>query len=131
MCQGSPPRPSDETSIESNGISKRSNRTLVKFLAKKHKKTKCHFWTNEAERSWIRSNRNPIRKNLGTIGLISPNVAKTKNTTFGRVKPIVPGFFRIGFRIERILGRSAELAKKWHVDIFWHFFAFDCTIVRL
>ena len=32
---------------------------------------------------------------------------KTRNASFWRIKPIVPGFFRIGIRFERIPGRSA------------------------
>ena len=35
--------------------------------------------------------------------------------TFGRIQPIVPGFVRILIRLARILGRSAEFAKKWPV----------------
>ena len=79
---------------------------------KSGKNKKCHFWRNEAERPRILSNRNPIRKNSGTFGFISSKVAFFCFATFWRVKPIVPRFFRIGFRFERILGRSAELAQK-------------------
>ena len=32
---------------------------------------------------------------------------KFRNATFEGIKPIVPGFFRIGIRFERIPGRSA------------------------
>ncbi len=45
--------------------------------------------------SRILSNRNPIRKNLGTFGLISSKVVFFMFATFGRIKSIVPGFFRI------------------------------------
>ena len=34
-------------------------------------------------------------------------VQKMQKATFWRIKPNVPGFFRIGFRFERIPGRSA------------------------
>ena len=38
---------------------------------------------------------------------IRTNANKTHNAIFCRLKPIVPGFVRIGIRFERILGRSA------------------------
>ena len=60
-----------------------------------------------AERPEILSNRIPIRKNPGTIGLTLSNVTKMENASFEGIKPNVPGFFRIGFRFERIPGRSA------------------------
>ena len=41
--------------------------------------------------------------------------------TFGRIEPIVPEFFRIGFRFERIPGRSAEFLRKWSFEIFAFF----------
>ena len=39
---------------------------------------------------------------------------KTQNVTFEGIKPIVPGFFRIGIRFERISGRSAQFLQKLH-----------------
>ena len=36
-----------------------------------------------------------------------PKTQKLRNATFEGIKPIVPGFFRIGIRFERIPGRSA------------------------
>ena len=41
---------------------------------------------------------------------------KNPHATFGRIQTIVPGFVRIVIRFAQILGRSAEFAKKWHVD---------------
>ena len=46
---------------------------------------------------------------------------KVQNATFWRVKRIVPRFFRIGFRFEKIPGRLAEFLQKWH----FAFFRFD------
>ena len=66
----------------------------------------------------MRSNRNPIPKNLGTMCLTRPKVAKQKNATFEEMKPNVPEFFRIGFRFERIPGRSASFLQKWRFDFF-------------
>ena len=39
--------------------------------------------------------------------------AKFRNATFEGIKPIVPGFFRIGIRFERIPGRLASFSQKW------------------
>ena len=50
-----------------------------------------HFWANQAERPGILSNRIPIQKNPGTIGLIPSKVANMENTTFEGIKPNVPG----------------------------------------
>ena len=44
---------------------------------------------------------------IDPIDSIFEKVRKIQNATFEGIKPIVPGFFRIGFRFERILGRSA------------------------
>ena len=41
-------------------------------------------------------------------------MAKMNNATFEGIKPNVPRFFRIGFRFERIPGRSASFLQKWH-----------------
>ena len=98
-----PPRRSDAVSIELKWISNRSNR----------KNVKCHFWRNQAERPEILSNWNPIRKNLGTMALIPSKVEFFIFATFGRIKPIIPGFFRIGFQFERIPGRLAQFLQKW------------------
>ena len=43
---------------------------------------------------------------------------KNPHAAFWRIRPIVPGFLRIVIRSAQILGRSAEFAKKRHVD-FW------------
>jgi len=83
--------------------------------------SKCHFLANGADRPGILSNRNPIRQNPGTISSIRPKVA---STTFGRMERIVPGFFRIGIRFERIPGRSAQFAQKCHFEIF----VFPCSV---
>ena len=63
------------------------------------------FGRIEADRPGILSNRH--RKNLGTIGLILSKVARLENAIFEGIKPNVLGFFRVGFRFERIPGRSA------------------------
>ena len=39
---------------------------------------------------------------------------KLQNAIFGQISPIVPTFFRIGIRFERIPGRSAQFAQNWH-----------------
>ena len=44
---------------------------------------------------------------IDPIDSIFEKVRKIQNATFEGIKPIVPGFFRIGFRFERIPGRSA------------------------
>ena len=44
---------------------------------------KCHFLASLAKRPDIFSDRILIRKNLGTIGLTHPKVAKTRNATLG------------------------------------------------
>ena len=41
-------------------------------------------------------------------------ITKNAHATLWRIRPIVPGFVRI--RIPLILGRSTEVAKKWHVN---------------
>ena len=46
-------------------------------------------------RTQYRSNRNEYR------------IEKARNATFERIKPILPGFFRIGIQFERIPGRLA------------------------
>ena len=38
-----------------------------------------------------------IEANIDLIGLIFETTRKIKNAIFGRIKPIVPGFVRIGF----------------------------------
>ena len=43
-------------------------------------------------RPGILTNQNPVRKNPGTIGLISSNVAKMKDATFENMKPILRVF---------------------------------------
>ena len=43
------------------------------------------------------------------------NSTKKRHATFWRVRPNVLGFVRFGIRGERIRGRWAGLAKKWHV----------------
>ena len=58
------------------------------------------------------------------IGLIPSKVAKMENATFEGIKPNVPGFFRIGVRFERILGRLAEFLQKWRF-VFFRFDRFD------
>ena len=40
-------------------------------------------------------------------------MCKVQNATFGRIKPNVPGFGRIGIRFNQIPGRSAQFAQKW------------------
>ena len=45
--------------------------------------------------------RVPVSADMGT------KVQKMQNATFWRIKPIVPGFVRIGFRFAQILGRFA------------------------
>ena len=42
---------------------------------------------------------------------------KISLATFWRIQPIVPGFGRIPIRFAQILGRSAEFAQKWRVDL--------------
>ena len=54
----------------------------------------------------ILSNRIPIRTNPGTIGSTRQKMAFFVFSTSRRIKPIVPGIVRIGFRFERIQGRS-------------------------
>ena len=44
---------------------------------------------------------------IDSVDAVFEETLKVKNATFGRIKPIVPGFFRIGFRFERVPGRSA------------------------
>ena len=67
---------------------------------------------NEGDRPKICSDRNPIRKNPGTIGLMCPKLAKVKIAAFEGIEPNVPRFIRIGIRFERVLGRSTEFAQK-------------------
>ena len=51
---------------------------------------------------------NEIRETVYLKELLSKKqFKKMQNATFWRIKPIVPGFVRIGIRFERIPGRSA------------------------
>ena len=93
-----------------------------------------HFLVNFGGRPGILSNRIPIRENPGTFAKILPKVAfrifekkfsdgakhfqtwkcqKLLHATFGRIFAIVPRFFPIGFRFERIPGRSPKFVQKW------------------
>ena len=76
------------------------------------------FWSLTAKRPRILLNRIPIWTNPGTIGFTRQKLAHFVLATFGRIKPIVPGFFRIGIRFERIPGRSAKFAKKRLLNLF-------------
>ena len=49
-----------------------------------------------------------------------------KNAIFEGITPNVPRFFRIGFRFERISGRSAAFLQTWH----FAFFRFDRFDIR-
>ena len=57
---------------------------------------------------------------IDPIDSIFEKVRKIQNATFEGIKPIVPGFFRIGFRFERIPGRSAyffQKCQKWKIPL--------------
>ena len=49
---------------------------------------------------------------------IFKKLKKFRYATFEGIKPIVLGFFRIGIRFERILGRSPQFLQKWRFEIF-------------
>ena len=51
-------------------------------------------------------------KESWAVQLNSPKVAFFVFASFEGIKPIVPGFFRIGIQFERIPGRSTQFAEK-------------------
>ena len=61
------------------------------------------------------------RASRDSFELESDSKKKIISAIVGRIKPIVLGFFRIGFRFERILRRSPEFLQKWCFEIFAFF----------
>ena len=65
----------------------------------------------------ILSNHILIRMNLGTFSLIPSQVAFFTFAPFGRIEPLLPGFFEIAFQFETILGGSASFLQKRRFEI--------------
>ena len=75
------------------------------WQTRKCPKTTVKSVVHHDARTQYRSNRNEYRVDRSE---------KTQNATFERIKPNVPGFFRIGIQFERISGRSASFLQKLH-----------------
>ena len=55
---------------------------------------------------------------IDPIDSLFKDARKITNAICEGIKPILPGFFRIGFRFERIPGRSAQFLQKWRFEFF-------------
>ena len=71
------------------------------------KKYKTPLWKDLSQSSQDSFESESDSKESQTFGLILSKVAIFIYAIFEGIKPIVPGFFRIGIRFERILGGSA------------------------
>ena len=63
-------------------------------------------------------------------GRRATKTSKISYATFKRILAIVPGFFRIGLRFGKILGRSSKFVQKWRFEFLTTKHQFSCVEMK-